>query len=163
MNTQYRMKVRRALVRDAPVIVNMIKKGSEEGVFHSRTPSVEGLCRYAFENPREGYSILLCQIGAKITGYVDLRMNRGVGHILGIYVKPDYRKRGIGTALMERTLNESRAKRCHKARLEVFAKNQTAKKFYTRLGFVKEGFLIQDEERKNTIIMSKFLETKSNR
>lgn len=163
MNTQYPTIIRRAFVKDAPAIVNMIRKGSEEGVFHSRKISVEGLCRYAFENPHEGYSILLYQIGSKITGYVDSRMNMGVVHILGIFVKPDHRKKGIGTALMERTLNESRAKRCHKARLEVFAKNQTAKKFYTRLGFVKEGFLIQDEERKNTIIMSKFLETKSNR
>ena len=149
--------VRRAFLNNAPQIVNMIKKGAAEGAFHHRTLSVVGFCKYAFEQPREGYSIFLCQIGDRIAGYVDSRIKMGVGHILGIYVKPKYRRQGVGTALMERTINEFRMKGCHKTRLEVFADNQAAKGFYTSLGFAQEGFLLSDEERKNIIIMSKFL------
>ena len=90
-------------------------------------------------------------------GYIDSQVKRGVGHILGIYVKQNYRAKGIGKRLMERALGNFRKEGCHKARLEVFAHNHRAIKFYKHLDFVQEGFLREDEEKKDTIIMSKFL------
>lgn len=149
--------IREASPEDSSVIVGMIKAAADEGVFHSRVLSVEGFRRFAFENPREGYKLLVCQIGDKIVGYIDSRIRMGVGHLLGLYVKPEYRRRGIGKALMEKTLYEFEKKGCHKTRLEVFANNHAAAKFYTHLNFVQEGYLHEDEEKKDIIIMSKFL------
>jgi ribosomal protein S18 acetylase RimI-like enzyme len=149
--------IRVASSEDAPFIVDMIRAAADEGVFHSNGHSVEEFRKYAFENPREGYSILVCEIRNNIVGYIDFRVRMEVGHILGLYVKPAHRKKGVGKDLMEKALNEFKKRGCHKARLEVFASNHEAIDFYNYLDFVQEGYLHEDEEKKDTIILSKFL------
>ncbi|MDH7477870.1 MAG: hypothetical protein QHH17_05765, partial [Candidatus Bathyarchaeota archaeon] len=62
--------------------------------------------------------------------------------------------------LIDKTLYSFKKRGCHKARLEVFVDNKEAIKFYTHLNFIQEGFLHQDEEKKDIIIMSKFLSKK---
>ena len=154
------VSMRVARIEDVPFVVDMIRSAADEGVFHPITLTVEEHIRafrkFAFENPPEGYLLLICQIRDEIVGYIDSRVRRGVGHVLGIYVKPCYRKRGIGKKLVDKTLHSFKKRRCHKARLEVFADNKEAIEFYTRLNFTQEGFLHQDEEKKDIIIMSKF-------
>ena len=149
--------IRAATSEDAPLIVDMIRMGVDEGAFHSRVVSLERFREFAFENPREGYRIFLCQIGNQVAGYIDSRVRWGVGHILGLYVDPTHRRKGIGNNLMDKTLDEFKKSGCHKARLEVFADNDGAINFYTRINFVQEGHLHEDEEKKDIIIMSKFL------
>ncbi len=152
--------IREARIDDVPDIVEMIRAGSEEGMFHSQDYSLEEQRRlfrkYAFEERSEGYEVLVCQVGGIIVGYIDYRVRREVGHILGIYVKQGYRRKGFGKQLMEKTLLEFRNKGCHKTRLEVFAHNETATEFYRHLGFNQEAFLHKDEEKKDTMILSKF-------
>jgi len=156
--------VREGQIEDVPFIVDMVRTGSEEGVFHahpSRSLSVEEqrerFREFAFKNRSEGYQLLVFEVDSAIVGYIDSQVKRGVGYILGIYVRENYRAKGIGKKLMERALDSFRKKRCHKARLEVFAHNHRAVKFYKHLDFVQEGFLREDEEKKDAIIMSKFL------
>jgi len=153
--------IREARIEDIPMIVEMIRAGSSEGVFHSRNLSLEeqreGFRKYVFENRPVGYQILVYQIGSTTVGYVDYRVRRGVGHILGIYVKRSYRRRGIGKRLIGRALDDFKKGGCHKTRLEVFAYNHGAMNFYKHFNFVQEGFLHEDEEKKDTVIMSKFL------
>jgi ribosomal protein S18 acetylase RimI-like enzyme len=159
------VSIRVARIEDIPFVVDMIRSAADEGVFHSITLSAEEHRRefrdFAFENPPEGYLLLICQIRDEIVGYIDSRVRRGVGYILGIYVKPCYRKKGIGKKLVDKTLHSFKKRGCHKARLEVFADNKEAVGFYTRLNFIQEGFLRQDEEKKDIIIMSKFLNRKT--
>jgi ribosomal protein S18 acetylase RimI-like enzyme len=154
------MSIRVAHIEDVPFVVDTIRSAADEGVFHSITLTVEEHIRqfrkFAFENSPEGYLLLICQIKDEIVGYIDSRVRRGVGYILGIYVKPCYRKKGIGKKLVDKTLHSFKKRGCHKARLEVFADNKEAIEFYTRLNFVKECFLRQDEGKKDIIIMSKF-------
>ena len=152
--------IREARVDDVPDVVDMIRAGSEEGMFHSQDLSLEeqrkSFRKYAFEERSTGYQFLVCQVGGIIVGYIDYRVRRGVGHILGIYVKQSYRRKGFGKQLMEKALVEFRKKGCHKTRLEVFAHNEPAIEFYRHLGFDQEAFLPKDEEKKDTMILSKF-------
>jgi len=152
--------IREARVEDVPDIVEMIRAGSEEGMFHSQGFSLEeqkkSFRKYAFEERSEGYQVLVYQVGSTVVGYTDYRVRRGVGRILGIYVNQDYRRNGFGKQLMEKTFLEFRKKGCHKTRLEVFAHNKQAINFYRHLGFNQEGFLHKDEEKKDRIILSKF-------
>jgi ribosomal protein S18 acetylase RimI-like enzyme len=117
---------------------------------------VEGFRRYAFESRPEGYEILVFHTENRIEGYVDYQVKRGVGHILGIYVKRSYRRRGVGKRLMDRALEDFNKIGCHKTRLEVFAHNLGAINFYKQLGFNQEGYLHKDEEKIDIIIMSRF-------
>jgi len=154
--------IRIANIMDVPFIVEMIRAAAGEGVFHSIFLSVEEHRRkfreFAFKKPPEGYQLLVFQVGNKIVGYIDFHVKRGVGQILGIYVKPSHRKKGIGKKLVEKALDSFKKRKCHKARLEVFAKNDKAIRFYTNLNFIQEGFLRKDEDKKDIIIMSRFLE-----
>jgi ribosomal-protein-alanine N-acetyltransferase len=64
----------------------------------------------------------------KIGGYIIFYPH---GHIVSIAVDPAYRRRGIGTELVEEVLKRTKGT----ARVEVRKSNEVAKKFYTQLGF----------------------------
>ncbi len=62
------------------------------------------------------------------------------GNVFAMYVAPDQRGQGIGTALMKELV--SRAKQCdglEQLNLMVAAENETAKKLYSSMGFVVYG------------------------
>ena len=153
--------IREAGVEDVPDIVDMVRAGSAEGVFRFRDLSLEeqreDFRKFAFENRPTGQQILVCLVGSTIMGYVDYRVRFGLGQVRGIYVKPSHRRRGIGRKLMERSLDDFRQAGCHKARLSVLADNHGAISFYKRFGFMQEAYLRKDAEKKDTVIMSKFL------
>jgi ribosomal-protein-alanine N-acetyltransferase len=56
-------------------------------------------------------------------------------HINNVAVRPQFRGRGIGTALMHHVLAESRQLGAKRATLEVRASNDPARRLYERLGF----------------------------
>ena len=56
-------------------------------------------------------------------------------HINNVAVRPAYRGRGLGTALMQHVLAESSRLGAHRATLEVRSSNEGARRLYERLGF----------------------------
>jgi len=90
---------------------------------------------------------LVAEADNKIVGYVMCRIEKEVvfqllprfkkvGHIVSIAVLPEYRNKGIGTALMNEVL--SRMRRYYDVEyvyLEVRVSNEGAIRFYRRLGF----------------------------
>lgn len=56
-------------------------------------------------------------------------------HINNVAVRPTFRGRGIGTALMQHVLAEARRLGARRATLEVRASNEPARRLYERLGF----------------------------
>jgi ribosomal-protein-alanine N-acetyltransferase len=56
-------------------------------------------------------------------------------HINNVAVRPQFRGRGIGTALLHRVLAEARQLGAKRATLEVRASNEAARRLYERLGF----------------------------
>ena len=153
------MEIRVASPKDAPDIVGLIGMGIKERAFHNRAVSVEGYREYAFDDRQKGFHLFVCQKDDEIVGYIDALVGRwGVGHISGIYVRPEHRRKGIGELLLVKVLDQFRTNDCHKARLEVFADGQGAIKFYSRCDFVQEGYLRKDEAKRDVVIMSRFLE-----
>ena len=60
---------------------------------------------------------------------------RGLLNVHDLIVDPDYRRHGIGTALLRRVEAEARRNDCCKLTLEVRADNPGAKSLYRRHGF----------------------------
>ncbi|OFW17407.1 MAG: ribosomal-protein-alanine N-acetyltransferase [Acidobacteria bacterium RIFCSPLOWO2_12_FULL_67_14] len=60
-------------------------------------------------------------------------------HINNLAMRPGFRARGIGTALLERVLSEARQLGARRATLEVRASNEGARRLYERLGFYVAG------------------------
>ena len=66
-----------------------------------------------------------------------------VGYIGMLAVTKEYRRKGIGKALVHRILRRMRGMGCTSATLETEVTNVTAGKLYNELGFVREEFLVR--------------------
>ncbi len=92
--------------------------------------------------PPSLYGFVWVEDGA-IVGNLTLRRaapRRKGGYLIGnVVVHPDYRRRGIARALMERALEEVRRRRGRWVGLEVRVDNAPALSLYRRLGFVEVG------------------------
>ncbi len=63
-------------------------------------------------------------------------------HIFLLYVMPDYRRQGIGTALMRHAENWARARGDRQIGLQVFQSNQPALNLYHNLDYQTHSFLM---------------------
>ncbi|MEM1689068.1 MAG: ribosomal protein S18-alanine N-acetyltransferase [Candidatus Hadarchaeales archaeon] len=83
-------------------------------------------------------TFLVAEFEGRIVGYIIAGIRwLSIGHILAIAVDPDYRNRGIGSALMKEIFRRFRKHGVTLVRLEVRKSNVTAIKFYRTLGFVE--------------------------
>ena len=78
---------------------------------------------------------------------------------IGIWVLPEWRRRGGGRMLVEAAL-AARPADAHKVELEVFADNEPAISFYLVMGFEREGerrdhVRRQDRSLRSTVIMAR--------
>jgi ribosomal-protein-alanine N-acetyltransferase len=70
-----------------------------------------------------------------IIGYIVARETAGELHINNFAVRAEYRRRGIGAALLERVLHEARGRKANAAFLEVRSANRAAQALYEKSGF----------------------------
>jgi len=74
-------------------------------------------------------------INNKIGGFIIALIEGDVGHILLLAVHPNFRRRGLGTALLKHTLSELKRRGVKKVYLEVGTSNIPAMNLYKKLGF----------------------------
>lgn len=91
-----------------------------------------------------------------IAGYIVARETAGDLHINNVAVKTQYRRRGIGSALLNRIVSEGKRLGATTALLEVRAGNTAARVLYERCGFkaiaVRANYY--SEPREDAIVMS---------
>lgn len=61
---------------------------------------------------------------------------KGRCHIACLYVKPEFRNRGIGTQLLEWAKQRAKAWVCDTITLSVYVDNAAARRMYERVGFI---------------------------
>jgi ribosomal protein S18 acetylase RimI-like enzyme len=66
-------------------------------------------------------------------------VNSDVLYLYSMWVRPEFRRRGVGEALVGDVLAWAREHGWARVRLRVFRENETARRLYARLGFVGEG------------------------
>jgi [ribosomal protein S18]-alanine N-acetyltransferase len=93
--------------------------------------------------------------GAELAGYLIVSRYVDAWHVMNIAVAPDFRRRGIATALLERLfeLTDDHGKRGYT--LEVRVSNAGAIKLYERLGFTARGIRrgYYTDNREDALIM----------
>jgi len=77
----------------------------------------------------------VARIGNKICAFIGLWIEMDRFHIINIAVHPDYRKRGIGTSLINFVINNAEKKRIKEVYLEVRKSNEIAQNLYKKLNF----------------------------
>ena len=93
--------------------------------------------------------------GEQLGGYLIVSRYVDAWHVMNIAVSPDFRRRGIATALLERLfeLTDDRSRRGYT--LEVRVSNDGAIRLYERLGFAARGIRrgYYTDNREDALIM----------
>jgi ribosomal-protein-alanine N-acetyltransferase len=88
-------------------------------------------------------TFIVAEVEGRIVGYIMCRMEHAIslrgfltrGHVVSIAVLPNYRRRGIGMALMEKAIEGMIEYGAKEAYLEVRVSNMPAINLYRKLGF----------------------------
>jgi ribosomal protein S18 acetylase RimI-like enzyme len=103
--------------------------------------------------------------GSDIVGIAGLIIGKGQkelhkGSLVSMYVRPQVRNRGVGRQLAEAVIDVAR-QRVELLQLTVVSSNESARRLYTRLGFVEYGIekkaLKQDGRYYDEVLMAKDL------
>lgn len=100
---------------------------------------------------------LVCLINEKIIGYIVASKNNS-GHIISLAVHPKFRRKGVGSILLEEALKSMKNEGISLVKLEVNENNNSAINFYKKHGFkilrkIKEYY----EDGSNALLFYKML------
>jgi len=95
-------------------------------------------------------------IESRIAGYIVARETAGELHINNVAVRAEYKRRGIGAALLGRVLQEARRRKANAAFLEVRSANHAAQALYEKCGFkaIARRADYYSEPREDAVVMS---------
>ena len=121
-----------------------------ENMTAAHVAQIAGLEKLCFHDPWSEKSIsselenalalwLVALEGETVTGYVGSQTVLGWTDMMNVAVHPDYRRRGIGEALVEELIVRLKAMGNECLTLEVRASNEPAKQLYDKLGFREVG------------------------
>jgi len=115
-----------------------------ENYAYTRKRDVKNYFKWLLSRDKDG--VMVAVIENKAVGFVACDTNwfsiferKMVGEIHEIFVLPEYRGRGIGTKLLEKSLEYSLEKKRKVAELWVGRTNYRARKFYASKGFEEAG------------------------
>jgi len=94
--------------------------------------SREGIGRFLRRNPNTN---VVAEVGGDLAGVILCGQDGRRGYIYHTAVSPAYRRRGVGTALVEACLGALRAEGIHKVALVAFSANADGNAFWARMGF----------------------------
>ena len=82
---------------------------------------------------------LVAEENGELAGYVGSQSVMGEADMMNLAVKPEYRRRGVGEALVVRLVEELKAQNVYSLTLEVRVSNDPAIALYDKLGFLPVG------------------------
>ena len=87
--------------------------------------------------------------GTEVVGSLNLESSRfGFGEI-GMAIARQWRRHGVGSALLSTAIESARDRGMHKLSLSVFPPNEAAIALYRKFGFIEEGRRIKHYRRSN--------------
>ena len=94
-----------------------------------------------------------------VAGYIGVQEICGEGYVTNVAVLPQYRRRGVGRALLLAALDGAGARNCAFLSLEVRVSNLPAIRLYESLGFAAQGTRksFYRDPAEDAIIYTKFL------
>ena len=100
--------------------------------FNDLDDSREGIGRFLRRNPATNF---VAEIAGELAGVILTGQDGRRGYIYHMCVAEGHRRRGVGTALVERCLDALRAEGINKVALVAFKRNDAGNAFWERMGF----------------------------
>jgi GNAT superfamily N-acetyltransferase len=151
-----KIKIRKAEKKDISSILSMIKELAEfEQLLHKVQTTEENLKEVIF-NENKFVEVLIAEYDNKICGQTIFFKNFStfVGkpgyYIEDLYVKPEYRGKGIGKALLDAVINKAKENNFGRVEWVVLDWNNSAIEFYKNRGAfpLNEWIIFRLEENK---------------
>jgi GNAT superfamily N-acetyltransferase len=137
-----KLKIERATEQDIPAIVRLVRQLAEYEKLEHAMVSREHDFRKALFGPQRNVDALMAfaddaAVGLALYFYTfsTFQGRRGI-YLEDIYVEPEYRGRGIGSALLKRLSKIAKEEDCARMEWSVLTWNQPSIDFYHRLGAV---------------------------
>lgn len=111
--------------------------------------SEQGINKFLQRNPDTCFVALQDE---KVVGVIMAGSDGRRGYIYHTAVNPQYRKRGIATALVETVMQAMKNIGINKVALVVFEHNEGGNKFWERLGFTERNDLVYRNKAINEMI-----------
>lgn len=92
-----------------------------------------------FQNPDVSYIYVVRADREAVVAYCSCWLVSDELHINNVAVRPEWRRRGVGRALLRHILHEAGQRGAHRATLEVRQSNDAARTLYAGLGFEVAG------------------------
>ena len=132
--------IRAATADDCPMIANLIRQlAVYEKLEHAVTASLDDLRRGLFGDPPFAHAII-AQVGREVAGFAlyfynfsTFRGKPGL-YLEDLFVKPEYRGRGVGKALLARLAKVAVSHDCGRFEWSVLDWNEPSIRFYKALG-----------------------------
>jgi RimJ/RimL family protein N-acetyltransferase len=143
--------VRPASVEDIDGLLDLLEEVASEGRWIAAETPIDreargrGLRRRVEDDDAD---VLVAEVAGTSAGYLGIDNVRGLLEI-GMLVSPRYRRRGVGTSLMNELLRWARAHDAHKITLQLWPHNEAARALYVRFGFIREGYLERHWKRRS--------------
>ena len=83
--------------------------------------------------------VAVAECGGERAGYGEIRTVAGEAQVYNIAIAPEYRREGIGEALLRHLIGKAEDDGCVLVTLEVRSSNEAAMSLYTKLGFREVG------------------------
>jgi len=162
------ISIRKANVQDAEEISKIWTIICSERIFSAInkpfTPQQERKYISSLSD-REG--IFVAELEGQIIGFQSLdkwvEYSDSFDHVgvMGTFIIPEWRKKGIGTQLARKTFKFARISKYEKIIIYIRSSNEGALKFYKNLGFVEKGILSRqvkiDNKYEDEIFLELFL------
>ncbi|MEM2904321.1 MAG: ribosomal protein S18-alanine N-acetyltransferase [Candidatus Bathyarchaeia archaeon] len=84
-------------------------------------------------------TFLVAEADRRVVGYAVFSMRGRTAHILSLAVHPEWRRKGIGLALLKNVVCSARRSKASSIRLEVRESNLVAQRLYAQAGFSESG------------------------
>jgi N-acetylglutamate synthase len=131
------VSIRPMMINDYQEMFELWK--NNEGIGLSRADSFEGVERFLERNP--GLSFVAVD-GERIVATILAGQDGRRGYLHHVAVHENYRRRGIGEALVEKSLKELHLLGIQKCHLFVVERNEAAQRFWKITGWVEREELV---------------------
>jgi len=138
--------IRPMLIEDYDAVFNLWDTTAGMGM-RTLDDSLEGITKFLVRNPN---TCFVAELDNQIVGVILCGQDGRRGYIYHTAVKLDCRKRGIGTALVNATLEALKKEQINKVALVVFTTNSLGNKFWENIGFEMRDDLVYRNISLNT-------------